>query len=74
MTKICVIGAGTMGAGIAQAFAANGFQVVLRDIKQEFADRGINYIKSNLDRLVAKSKLIQEQADEILRKYLVPQI
>src|SRR5690606_26429849 len=61
-----IIGAGTMGAGIAQAFASNGFEVVLRDIKQEFVDRGIHFIKGNLDRLVSKAKLTQDQADEML--------
>lgn len=65
MSKVCVIGAGTMGAGIAQAFASKGFQVVLRDIKQEFVDRGIAGIQKNLARLVTKEKLSQEQADTI---------
>lgn len=66
MAKVVIIGAGTMGAGIAQAFASQGFDVVLRDIKQEFVDRGVNFIKGNLDRLVSKSKLTQAQADEQL--------
>jgi 3-hydroxybutyryl-CoA dehydrogenase len=66
VAKVVIIGAGTMGAGIAQAFASQGFDVVLRDIKQEFVDRGLNFIKGNLDRLVSKSKLTQEQADEQL--------
>lgn len=66
MAKVVIIGAGTMGAGIAQSFASNGFDVVLRDIKQEFVDRGVHFIKGNLDRLVAKSKLTQAQADEQL--------
>lgn len=66
VAKVVIIGAGTMGAGIAQAFASNGFDVVLRDIKQEFVDRGIGFINGNLDRLVSKSKLTQEQADEQL--------
>ncbi|GLQ33669.1 3-hydroxybutyryl-CoA dehydrogenase [Litoribrevibacter albus] len=65
MSKVCVIGAGTMGAGIAQAFASKGFTVVLRDIQQEFVDRGLAGIQKNLDRLVAKEKLSQEQADQV---------
>lgn len=68
MSKVCVIGAGTMGAGIAQAFASNGFDVVLRDIQQEFIDRGLATIKKNIDRLVAKEKITAEQASEITSK------
>lgn len=66
MAKVVIIGAGTMGVGIAQAFASQGFDVVLRDIKPEFVDRGVQFIKGNLDRLVAKAKLTQEQAEEML--------
>lgn len=66
MTKICVIGAGTMGAGIAQAFASNGFQVVLRDIKPEFVERGVSFIQKNINRLVTKEKISAEQASEIM--------
>jgi len=66
MSKICVIGAGTMGAGIAQAFASNGFQVVLRDIKQEFIDRGISFIQKSIDRQVNKERITVEQATAIM--------
>jgi len=66
MSKVCVLGAGTMGAGIAQTFASNGFQVVLRDIKQEFVDRGLEIIKKNISRLSSKGKITTEQADKIL--------
>jgi 3-hydroxybutyryl-CoA dehydrogenase len=66
MPKICVIGAGTMGAGIAQAFACNGFQVVLRDIKQELIDRGICFIQKNIDRQVNKERITAEQATAIM--------
>jgi len=68
MAKVCVIGAGTMGAGIAQAFATQGFDVVLRDIKQEFIDRGLAGIEKNLGRLVSKEKISQQQADDIRAK------
>ncbi len=40
MKKICVLGAGTMGSGIAQAFAAKGYEVIVRDIKDEFVQKG----------------------------------
>ena len=66
MSKVCVLGAGTIGAGIAQTFASNGFQVVLRDIKQEFVDRGLEIIKKNIKRLNTKGKITDEQAEKIL--------
>ncbi|WP_167332697.1 MULTISPECIES: 3-hydroxyacyl-CoA dehydrogenase NAD-binding domain-containing protein, partial [Clostridium] len=44
MKKICVLGAGTMGSGIAQGFAVKGYEVILRDIKDEFVERGLNVI------------------------------
>ncbi|HDL17747.1 MAG TPA: 3-hydroxybutyryl-CoA dehydrogenase [Bacteroidetes bacterium] len=52
--KVMVIGAGTMGNGIAHVFAQNGYMVHLVDIKQEFLDRAMNAISKNLDRQVKK--------------------
>ncbi len=68
--KVAIIGAGTMGSGIGQAFAQNKEvdTVYLCDIKQEFADGGKAKIKKQLDRQVAKGKLDQAAADEILGK------
>lgn len=66
MKKVCVIGAGTMGAGIAQAFAAKGYEVVLRDIKDEFIARGIAGIDKGLSKLVEKGKMAAEVKAEIL--------
>lgn len=68
MKKICVLGAGTMGAGIAQAFAVKGYEVVLRDIKDEFVERGLNGINKGLSKLVAKGKMTQEDMDAILAR------
>lgn len=68
MAKVCVIGAGTMGAGIAQAFASKGFEVVLRDIEQSFVERGIAIIEKNIARLVAKEKLTQADADAVMAR------
>ncbi|MDT8715494.1 3-hydroxybutyryl-CoA dehydrogenase [Clostridium sp. 19966] len=68
MEKVFVLGAGTMGAGIAQAFAAKGLEVVLRDIKQEFVDRGLAGINKNLSKLVAKGKLTEEAKEDILSR------
>ncbi len=60
--KICVLGAGLMGAGIAQTAAQAGFDVILRDMEDRFVENGMASIKSNLDRAVSKEKLTKEQA------------
>ena len=65
--KIGVIGAGTMGQGIAKAFAqVEGFTVALCDIKQEWAENGLAKIKKGYEKLVAKGKMTQEKADAIV--------
>jgi 3-hydroxybutyryl-CoA dehydrogenase len=61
--KIGVIGAGTMGNGIAQVFAQSGFDVYLRDVKTEFVERGVANIERNLKRLVDKGKLPSDVAE-----------
>jgi 3-hydroxybutyryl-CoA dehydrogenase len=66
MEKIFVLGAGTMGAGIAQALAAKGYEVILRDIKDDFVDRGLAGIQKNLSKLVEKGKMTAEAMVEIL--------
>lgn len=66
--KICVVGAGVMGSGIAQICAQAGFEVNLYDIKQEFVEKGLNNIKGNLKRSVEKGRISQEEADKILGK------
>src|SRR5271167_3226717 len=62
-----VIGAGTMGNGIAHVFAKGGYSVVLVDIEQRFVDRGLDTIKKNLEREVAKAKLTAEQRDHAVK-------
>lgn len=62
MKKVGVIGAGTMGQGIANAFASNGFEVTVCDIKLEWAQNGINKIAAGLDKLVAREKISAEKA------------
>ena len=65
--KIGVIGAGTMGQGIAKAFAqVEGNTVALCDIKQEWAENGLAKIKKGYEKLVAKGKIPQEKADAIV--------
>ncbi|MBX3294431.1 MAG: 3-hydroxybutyryl-CoA dehydrogenase [Acidobacteria bacterium] len=63
---IGVIGAGTMGNGIAQTAAASGFDVVMCDISQEFVDRGVANISKSLDRFVKKETMTEEQKAEVL--------
>ena len=68
MEKIFVIGAGTMGSGIVQTFAQKGYEVIVRDIKDEFVDRGIATINKNLSKLVAKGKVTEEFKENVLSK------
>ncbi len=68
MEKIFVLGAGTMGAGIVQAFAQKGCEVIVRDIKDEFVDRGIAGITKGLEKQVAKGKMTEEVKVEILSR------
>ncbi|BAO56034.1 3-hydroxyacyl-CoA dehydrogenase family protein [Nonlabens marinus] len=66
MKNITVIGAGTMGNGIAHTFAQSGFQVSLVDISQESIDRGLSTIGKNLDRMIAKEKISEADKKETL--------
>jgi 3-hydroxybutyryl-CoA dehydrogenase len=64
--KVGVIGAGTMGNGIAHVFARSGYSVVLCDVEQRFLERGIATITKNLDREVAKNKIAAADKDAAL--------
>ncbi|WP_183148145.1 3-hydroxybutyryl-CoA dehydrogenase [Chryseobacterium nematophagum] len=66
MKNIVVIGAGTMGNGIAHTFAQSGFQVSLVDVSQEALDKGLKTITTNLDRIIAKGKLTEEEKAKTL--------
>ena len=61
-----VVGAGQMGSGIAQVAAQAGFNVIMRDIKDEFVERGLNVIKKNLERAVSKGKISEDDKNAIL--------
>lgn len=66
ISKVAVIGAGTMGAGIAQVFAHSGFDVTLIDVDDAVLARGIQGIGKSLDRFVKKEKITAEERDAIL--------
>ena len=67
--KVGIIGAGTMGSGIAQAFAqTEGYEVFLCDINEEFAANGKKKIAKGFEKRIAKGKMTQEAADAILNK------
>ena len=66
--NIGVIGAGTMGAGIAQVALMAGYNVTLLDIKEEFVDKGVKNINKNIQRLVEKEKITAEQAEKALAR------
>ena len=67
--KVGIIGAGTMGSGIAQAFAqTEGYEVMLCDINETFAANGKKKIAAGFEKRIAKGKMTQEEADKILNK------
>ena len=66
MKNIAVIGAGTMGNGIAHTFAQFGYKVQLTDISQAALDKGLATITRNLDRMLAKESITQKQKEETL--------
>ena len=66
--RVGVVGAGTMGNGIAHVLARSGYEVVLCDIEQKFLDRALATIAKNLDREVAKNKISDVQRSETLQR------
>ncbi|MCH9658435.1 3-hydroxyacyl-CoA dehydrogenase [archaeon] len=66
--NITVLGSGVMGHGIAQVSATAGYNVVLRDIKQEFLDKAMEKIKWSLDKLVSKEKISKDEGDAIFSR------
>jgi 3-hydroxybutyryl-CoA dehydrogenase len=64
--NVVVIGAGTMGNGIAHTFAQSGFSVHLVDVSQDALDKGLKTITTNLDRIIAKGNLTEEKKSETL--------
>jgi 3-hydroxybutyryl-CoA dehydrogenase len=66
--KICVLGAGLMGSGIAQVSAEAGYDVSMRDIEDRFVQGGLNIIKKNYERAIGKGKMTKDQADALLSR------
>jgi 3-hydroxybutyryl-CoA dehydrogenase len=66
--RVGVVGAGTMGNGIAHVFARSGYRVVLCDVEQRFLDRGMETIGNNLDRDLAKNKITAEDKTAVLKR------
>jgi len=65
---VAVLGAGTMGNGIAHVFARSGYNVILRDLEQRFLDRGLETIGKNLDREIKKGKLTEAEKGIVLAR------
>src|SRR4030067_867479 len=66
MTKICVVGAGNMGAGIAQRCAQSGYAVSMVDIKEEFIKKGFDSIRKTMEEGVKRGKVKPEQVEKII--------
>src|SRR5258708_24303724 len=63
---VAVLGAGTMGNGIAHVFARAGFKVILRDVEQRFVDRGMETIVKNLDREIKRGRIAETEKGTVL--------
>src|SRR5580698_10250803 len=68
ITKVGVVGAGTMGSGIAHVFARSGFKVLLCDVEQRFLDRALTQIRTNLGREAARGKLPEAEIEPTLAR------
>lgn len=64
--RICVLGAGTMGAGIAQTCSVAGFSVALRDLTEEFVEGGFHRMRAPLEKRVTRGKMTQDEVEAIL--------
>ena len=65
---VAVLGAGTMGNGIAHVFARAGYRVILRDVEQRFLDRAVETMGKNLDREIKKGKLAEADKGTVLKR------
>src|SRR3989441_8884578 len=62
---VAVLGAGTMGNGIAHVFARSGYKVILRDVEQRFLDRGMETIVKNLDREIKRGRIAEAEKETV---------
>src|SRR5580698_2133552 len=67
VARVGVVGAGTMGNGIAHVFARSGYEVVLCEVEQRFLDHGLDAIRKNLQRETAKGKVTAAEAETALQ-------
>jgi len=65
--RVMVIGAGTMGLGIAQVAAQHGFEILLKDINLEVAEKGKQKIEGNLKRIFVKGKIVEKEINDTLQ-------
>ena len=70
INKVCVCGAGTMGSGIAQVCAASGYQTVLYDVNEMIVEKSKNKIEEDLEKLIQKQKINEEQKKQTLEKII----
>ncbi len=68
MKTVAVLGAGTMGNGIAHVFARSGYKVILRDVEQRFLERGMETIGENLEREIKKGKIAEAEKGTVLER------
>jgi 3-hydroxyacyl-CoA dehydrogenase len=68
ISNVTIVGAGTMGNGIAHVFSLAGYNVTLVDIKQEFLGRALAGIKKNMERQIKKEKITQQEMDQALKR------
>ena len=69
--KVCILGAGAMGHGIAEVALLSGYKVILRDIEQKFVDKGIQAMKENFEKFyLQKGKITEEQLDKMMKEQL----
>lgn len=71
ISKVGVVGAGSMGSGIANLAAISGFQVILHDVEQKFLDNGLSRINKFMEKSIAKGKMTEEQKKEVLERIQV---
>ncbi|MBW1981796.1 MAG: 3-hydroxybutyryl-CoA dehydrogenase [Deltaproteobacteria bacterium] len=71
MKKVCIVGAGIMGSGIAQIGAQAGYQVVVRDVEERFLEKGMAAVRRSLERAVSKEIISSEDAAAVLERIRV---